>query len=208
MQRWILVLVAASVAFAFDHAALAQPNPEVPPPEEPKPSDGIAPAAGIDGVRFRGGGALVFGALVFPDVGIVGIGGFEGALGVQFNHVVGLYVAPELDLAFSDVRGVAVSAAAIVDFTIAHVFTIGLGPEAAAYAGAADDVDGAGYGGRLRLSVQPTGFHKGARRVAVTIGFDLRVLSMDGRLEAEGAHTTPVTGLAISPNLAIGMQAF
>lgn len=82
----------------------------------------------------------MFGALVFPDVGILGLGGFEGTLGVQINHVVGVYVAPELDLAFGDIRGVAVSAAARIDFTIAHVF-VGLGPERGRAQGSASHRD-------------------------------------------------------------------
>lgn len=208
MQRWWMLLLAVSSAAVVDHAALAQTNPELPPPEEPRSSEHLAPPPGVDGVRFRVGGSAVFGGIVFPDDTVVGLGGIQGTFGVQINHVVGVYAVPGIELVFGDIRGLSVSAAAMIDFTIAHVFTIGGGFDVGAYAGAANNVEGAMYGGRIHMSVQPTGAHAGARRFGPTIGFDLRLLAVHGSLEAEYPENPRVDGLAIAPNITIGGLAF
>ena len=87
--------------------------------------DGVAPDEGVDGVRIRGGGALVGGALVFTRdrTATVGLGGIQGMIGVQINTIVGVYAVPGFDLLFGGVRGVGVSAAALIAFTFKSVFT-------------------------------------------------------------------------------------
>jgi hypothetical protein len=172
-----------------------------------------------DGARFRGGVSAEGGALIVPDTVTVGLAGVNGQLGVQINHLVGLYAQPELDVVFGDLGGIHFGGAVLVDFSIIDEVTIGVGPEAAVFAaiGTADGTGaeaagGALYGGRLHLGFQPVWGRgdNGIRRQALTIGVDMRFLA-----GATGFASSTTSGseaavrpFVLSPMLSIGYQAF
>jgi hypothetical protein len=171
-----------------------------------------------DGARFRGGVSLEGGALIAPDLFNVGLAGVKGQIGVQINHLVGLYAVPHFDVVFGNVGGVHLAAALVVDFSIIDEVTIGAGPELATFAAIGADetsisaAGGAMYGGRLHLGFQPAwGFgENGIRRKALSIGVDARFLAGDVGAAAVSTTTAEagVTDFVFSPMLTIGYQAF
>jgi hypothetical protein len=157
--------------------ALAQPAPTPGPGAAPPP-----PAAGEDkdGVRFRGGVSAVGGGMFLDDYSGF-LAGADGHLGVQVNHLIGVYLVPHLTFGPVDVGPASsviglFSATAVVDFTlIDHIFV-----------GA-----GAGYG----VVNNPTGptVHfraggyplmgrgdNGIRRKGLMLGVDTRLYILDG----------------------------
>jgi hypothetical protein len=181
-----------------------------------------APGPEVDGVRFRGGIALDAGAFVFPGgvIPAVGLVGLQGTTGVQINNLVGIYVVPGFDIIFGDVGGVGLTAALMVDFTINHLFTVGVGPDVGAFAAIGVDaaatqgaaIGGANYGARLHFAVHPVVGHSGVHRQAFTIGLDMRFLGgPSGQVAESGSgSSTSVSadGFIFSPYLTLGYSAF
>ncbi len=176
----------------------------------------------VDGPRFRGGIALDVGAFIFPGgvIPAVGLAGLQGQTGVQINHLVGVYVVPGFDVIFGDVGGVGLTAALMVDFTINHLFTVGVGPDvgvfgaigvdSAATQGAA--IGGLNYGARLHTAIHPVVGRSNERRRAFSIGLDMRFLGgPSGQAVTSGGGTSAsasADGFIFSPYLTIGYTAF
>jgi hypothetical protein len=171
-----------------------------------------------DGARFRGGVSLEGGMLAAPDLFTLGLAGVQGQIGVQINHLVGIYAVPHIDVVLGSVGGLHVAAALVVDFSVMDEVTIGAGPELAAFAaigGDSDSVSAAGgsmFGGRIHAGFQPVwGYgENGVRRQALSIGVDVRLLAGDVG-QATVTDTTAeagVTDFVFAPMLTIGYQAF
>lgn len=208
--------IAISSAFAFctiaPSIALAQEAPPQAPPQAP------ADAAEVpDGVRFRGAVSGEGGALIVPDVVNLGLAGVQAQLGVQINHLIGIYAVPQIDVVFGEVGGVHLAAALLVDFTPIDEISVGIGPEVGVFGaiGAGDgSIAGAGgelYGGRLHLGFQPAWGRgeDGIRRKAFNIGLDVRFLGGVAGMAKAGATTSAdASQFVLSPMLSIGYQAF
>jgi hypothetical protein len=144
-----------------------------PPPEEPP----------LDGVRFRGGISAAGGGEFVSNYAF-GMGGIEGRLGVQINHLIGVYAAPYLAFgagsvgsglsAFTGTAGVS----AIVDFTIADQFFVGAGGGF----GVLNNPTGPAI--HLRVGGYPAmGFGaNGYRRRGLVVGLDARLFLLDDGL--------------------------
>jgi len=186
-------------------------------------SAGTASAAERDGARFRYGAAMEVGGLFAPGVVDLGFIGVQGQLGVQLSHLVGIYAAPNIDLVRgSRQRGVQIGGALLIDFTLAHVLTIGVGPDLAGFTALGGGAMSGGvlYGARLHLAINPlVGIARdGIRRRALTIGLDLRLAT--GGAAAVLSTGEPAGGgvlasrraaageLMAAPTLTIGYQAF
>jgi hypothetical protein len=171
-----------------------------------------------DGARFRGAVSAEGGAIIVPDAINVGLAGVQGQLGVQINHLVGVYAVPQLDIVFGEVGGVHLAAAAVVDFSIIDEVSIGVGPEIGVFGavgasdGAATAAGGAMYGGRLHFGFQPVWGRgeDGIRRKALSIGLDIRFLAGEAGFARASATTAEaaVAQFVLSPMLSIGYQAF
>lgn len=165
-----------------------------------------------DRARLRYGAALEGGGLIAPGVVDLGFIGVQGQLGVQLDNVIGIYAAPHIDLVRGHrERGVQIGGAMLVDFTLAHVFTVGVGPDVAAFValGRGELSGGILYGARLHLAVNPLVeiARDGARRRALTLGFDLRLVS-GGAAGALSTRRAAADELVASPTFTIGYQAF
>lgn len=156
-----------------------------------------------DGARFRGGAAAKGGALIIPSSGDAGgVVGAEGHLGVQVNHLVGIYAVPQLALIFGagGGGGAELGAAVLADFTFDHRFQIGAGPEIISAAAFSSSVNVLGtlYGGRLHIAGFPllgTG-ENGIRRKGLMVGADVSFLTSDGG------------GFLLQPTAVVGYEAF
>lgn len=176
----------------------------------------VASAQKRDVPRFRGGIALEGGAIVVPGSRSVGVGvvGLQAQLGVQVNHLIGLYVVPSVDGVVGKIGGLNLSAAALIDFTVLRGFvTFGLGPDFGYFAGVGSNTAGAGalYGARLRFAINPLIFvgADGARRKALVIGADARLLGGASAFSTSGSTASVDVGkFALSPFVYIGYQAF
>lgn len=165
-----------------------------------------------DGPRIRYGVALEGGGLFAPGVVDLGTLGLQAQLGVQFNHLVGLYAVPSFDMVGGyHHSGLQVGGAVLIDFTILDVFTIGVGPDLAVFTavGGGDLAGGILYGSRLHLALNPiVSFDRDwVRRRALTIGVDFRFTTAGGAavLSSRGGRSEEVIA---SPTLTIGYQAF
>ncbi len=165
---------------------------------------------GPDGVRFRGGISAEGGALLLPGIINLGVAGVQGQLGVQINHLIGVYVVPAFDIVFGPMGGINLAGAALIDFTFKNIFTVGAGPDVGTFvalslgAGAAA---GAGYGGRIHLALNLGGRgDDGIRRRAFVIGADLRLLY--GGSATSTASGAAITRFIIAPMLTLGYLAF
>lgn len=172
----------------------------------------IAAAREPDGARIRYGVALEGGGLFAPGVVDLGTLGLQAQLGVQFNHLVGLYAVPSFDLVGGYHRsGVQIGGALLIDFTIADVFTIGIGPDVAGFTavGGGELAGGILFGSRLHLALNPiVRFDRnGVRRRALTIGVDFRFATAGGAAVLSSRSSTSAE-LVASPTLTIGYQAF
>ena len=206
-----LVLVTSN-AFAQDSDAAA------PPPGDAAPAPPPPPSEPPDGARFRGGVSLEGGALIVPDAINVGLAGVQAQLGVQINHLIGLYAIPQFDVVFGEVGGVHLAAALVVDFSIIDEISIGVGPEVGVFGAigidstSATSAGGAMYGARLRAGFQPVwGFGEdGIRRKALTIGLDVRMLAGEAGFARVSTTTAEAAAsqFVFSPMLSIGYQAF
>jgi hypothetical protein len=205
--RFLAITVALASTFALSggQAFAAEEDPDtVEPP---------------DAARFRGGVSAGGGAIVVPDAVNLGLAGVQGQLGVQINHLVGLYAVPEFDVVFGEMGGVHFAGALLVDFSIIDEISIGVGPEAAMFAAIGSN-DGTGvaaaggalYGARLHLGFQPVWGRgdNGVRRQALTIGVDMRFLAGEAGFAAVSATTAEAAErpFVLSPMLTIGYQAF
>jgi hypothetical protein len=165
-----------------------------------------------DASRLRYGVALEGGGLVAPGVVDLGFAGIQGQLGVQLDHLIGVYAAPHIDMV-SGARalGIQVGSALLIDFTLAHVFTVGVGPDIAGFValGGGEAAGGLLYGARLHLAVNPlvSIAADGIRRRALTIGLDLR-LATGGSAGVLSTRRAGVGELVAAPMLTIGYQAF
>ena len=171
-----------------------------------------APVRDGDEARMRLGIALEGGGLFAPGLAELGFVGLQGQLGVQFNDVFAVYAAPNVDFATGwRQAGLQVGGAVMADFTILHVFTIGIGPELEGFVvgGGGDLTGGVLFGARMRLALNPLVSidRRQARREALTIGLDLRLVSggAAGQLSGRGAGAADLVG---GPTLFIGYQAF
>lgn len=171
--------------------------------------------------RLRYGAALEGGGLFAPGVVDLGTLGLQGQIGVQFNRLVGFYAAPSLDIVSGHrTTGVQLGGALLVDFTLLHVFTVGVGPDIAGFtaAGGGEMAGGLLYGARLHLAVNPFVHidRRGGRRQALTLGLDLRlatgggatVLSTTPDPVLSGRRAASSEDLVASPTLTLGYQAF
>lgn len=173
---------------------------------------------GPDGARFRGAVSGEGGAIVVPDAVTLGLAGVQAQLGVQINHLVGVYAVPQIDVVFGEVGGLHFAAAAVVDFTIIDEISVGVGPEIGVFAGIGGNENGVAaaggelYGARLHLGFQPA-WGRGEddiRRKAFSIGLDVRFLAGAAgiaRVDNTSA-SADASRFVLSPMLSIGYQAF
>lgn len=165
-----------------------------------------------DGARLRYGVALEGGGLFAPGVADLGFIGLQGQLGVQFNNLFAIYAAPNLDFVSGwRESGFQVGGALLADFTIFHVFTVGIGPELEGFVvgGDGDMAAGVHLGARLHLAVNllVKVDRREARRQALMIGLDLRLVSGGAAGELSGRGPSAAE-LVAGPTLMIGYQAF
>ncbi len=172
-----------------------------------------APGEDRDGARFRGAISGGGGVLAIPDADLVlGAAGVQGQIGAQITNLVGLVWVPGFDVLFGKAGGVGVHSAILVDFTIADIFSVGVGPEVGAFLAIGTEAvaSGANYGGRLHLAVHPVvgDGDDGIRRKAFTIAADVRMLG--GPVAAVGptGSSVTVTGFIVQPMLTLGYTAF
>lgn len=158
------------------------------------------------GIALEGGGLFAKG---LAELGFIGL---QGQLGVQFNDVFAVYAAPNVDYVTGwQQAGFQVGGALLADFTILHVFTVGIGPELAGFVvgGEGDLTAGALFGARLRLALNPLVNidRRRDRREALTIGLDLRLVSggAAGQLAGRGPGAAELVG---GPTFFLGYQAF
>lgn len=172
-----------------------------------------------DRARFRGGVVGEAGALIIPDPGeALTTFGVQGHIGVQFNDLVGLYLAPSLDIIVGDLGGVSVATAVLVDFTFDDTWQLGIGPDAEAFAAIGADsnsVQGAGgelYGGRLHFAVFPAvgDGEDGIRRKGLALGVDVRILVGEvlGATVTGSGVAASSSSLIVAPTAFIGYEAF
>lgn len=166
-----------------------------------------------DEARIRYGVALEGGGLFAPGVVDLGFVGVQGQLGVQVDNLLGFYVAPNIDMVSGSrqERGVQLGGAALVDFTLGHVFTVGVGPDIQGFAalGRGEVAGGLLWGARLHLALNPlvSIARDGVRRRALTIGLDLRTVIAAGA-GTLSTRRAAADELVASPTLTIGYQAF
>lgn len=198
------------------------PSPAQPAAEPPAASAEPYPGDDRDGGRFRGAIAGTAGALVYADAGLaLGTGGVQGEIGGQINDLVGIVFVPGLGIVFGKQGGLYTSAAALVDFTIDDLISLGIGPEATAYLAFGADGDGSGgsasggglVGGRLHFAVHPAlGYGEdGVRRKALSIGVDLRFLRGPAaavEFGEGGGGTGSVNAFIFAPMVSLGYTAF
>jgi hypothetical protein len=177
-----------------------------------------------DGGRLRYGVALEGGGLFAPRVVDLGTIGLQGQLGVQFDHLLAVYAAPNIDFVSGwRQEGVQMGGALMVDFTLLHVFTVGIGPDIAGFvaSGGGETSGGILYGARLHLGVNPIVMidRDGIRRRGLTIGLDFRLVTGGGAgvvrsMPPEGidpilaSRRAATADLVASPTITIGYQAF
>lgn len=173
---------------------------------------GTASAQEEDEARVRYGVALEGGGLFAPGVVDLGFFGIQGQLGAQLNDLFGMYAAPHADIVSGwGGTGLQLGGAFMFDFTLLHVFTVGVGPDIAGFAaiGGGGISGGLLYGARLHLAVNPYVeiSDDGARRQALTIGLDLRLGTGGGAGTLSTRHAAAGEIMA-APTLTIGYQAF
>ncbi len=209
-------LLSAGVASA-QQVVVVQPG-YAPPPQYGQP---VGVVQGSDGVRFRGGIALEGGALLPNGVSLGAIGP-QGQIGVQINHLVGVYAVPAFDILFGPAGGVDFTFAVMADFTILNdQLTVGAGLDSGVYAAlgssgtSAAGAAGAQYGARLHAAWNAylVRGENGIRRKALVVGLDLRFLvgpeaaaSTNGNGGVTGSGSAD--GLVFSPMVTVGYQAF
>jgi hypothetical protein len=175
----------------------------------------VAPAAAErDGGRFRGGIELDGGFFKTPGA-TLGALGPSGQIGYQINDQIGVYAVPGFTVLFGAAGGVDFNFGAVVDYTfLDDQLTVGVGPEAGAFAffgnGAAGG--GAGYGGRIHAAwnaLVSRGLN-GVRRHGLVVGLDLRfIVGPEATASAaEGTASASTTGFVFAPLLSIGYVAF
>lgn len=175
-----------------------------------------------DGARFRGGIAFEGGPLIGAGTGSsthVSVG-LAGYLGAQINHEWGVYAVPSFDIAFVNGTGLNLGAAILVDYTLNHMMSFGVGPDTGVFAvigngsGTVSAASGALYGGRLHFAFHPVVSHAEdrARRKAFSVGLDLRLLS--GPAASASVSNTTASGSVsthaffISPMVTVAYTAF
>lgn len=198
----LMVVSALSAAALFAQPASAQQS-----------YDGRTRVAyrGPETARLRYGIAAEGGGLFVPDVASLAVFGVQGQVGVQFDDRVGLYAAPSFAFVRGEARGIHLGGALMVDFTLNDVFTLGIGPDVAAFAAMSQGglAGGALYGLRMRMATQPVIYiaADGVRRDAFTIGFDVRLYTGGG-----GGLVTPrriaSSDLVVAPMITLGYQSF
>ena len=109
------------------------PEPVVVAPPPPPPPVVVAPVPPPvkDGVRFRGGIALMGGG-EFVSGFTAGLVGIDGRLGVQINKLVGVYIQPHVAFGAGTIGSISgatgtAAATAIVDFTFINRIFVGAG---------------------------------------------------------------------------------
>ena len=164
-----------------------------------------------DRARLRYGIALEGGGLFAPGVADLGTLGLQAQLGVQASNLLGVYAVPSVDLVSGrSATGVRMGGALLVDFTLAHVITVGIGPDLSGFVAVGGDEVSGGmlFGARLHLAVNPfVSITRGVRRQALVIGLDLLLGGVGGAsvLTSRGAAAAD---LVAAPTLTIGYQAF
>lgn len=206
MQKHTMLLLGVSftacsltaLSASADEPAAAPAAPAAAPAKAPAPAPMRVDAEEKDGVRFRGGiaasgGGEFAGPLTF------GMGGLDGRLGVQINHLIGVYAQLHSSLGSGTYMGQpgyftgTFAASAVVDFTLWDRMFVGAG---------------GGYGVlnnptgpmiHLRLGGYPVSVRgdNGIRRKGLMMGADLRVVFLD-------TFSEPVTMVMGS----IGYEAF
>ena len=195
------VLFAANSAQAEEAAA-----PAAEPPATGAPAAADAPVKARraeipeeeldeDGVRFRGGVSGGGGGL-FLEGYTMGLGGFDGRMGVQINDLIGVYAQPQVGVyggdlgGFGGIGGLA-GASVVVDFTFIDQIFVGVGG-----GGAILNDPFAG-----ELHIRAGGYplmgygEDGVRRKGLMIGADLRMFFLEGYV-------------LLSPTASIGYEAF
>lgn len=155
-----------------------------------------------DDVRFRGG-ISGGGGIMYFTVGssfgneslLLGIGGIDGRVGVQFNDMIGLYVQPQVGIygASGAVGGLA-AGAILVDFTFFDQLFVGVGAGGGVLNNPAAAEIIARFGGYPVF-----GEGEGGRRKGLMLGIDFRLFI---------APTGGSTLIAPSPTLNIGYEAY
>ncbi|MEM1028760.1 MAG: hypothetical protein AAGN82_00325 [Myxococcota bacterium] len=187
-----------------------------PPTAERDRSEAEAESGTRDRLRFRGGIALIGGAMIFSEGGDpFGVVGFQGQLGVQINDLIGVYAVPELSGVFGDeTYGGQVSGAIMVDFTPLDMISAGIGFDSGVF-GVYNEPRDIGtlsqlYGARLRVSYQPVVSSGPEGRSALRIGLDLRLLLARSALIDTGLSTTGSfqSSFLFAPMVSVGYLAF
>lgn len=204
-----LLLAAAALAVSGEAAAQERADAD-------RVADGGVDA---DRARFRGGIVGEAGALIITDPAkALTAFGAQGHIGVQFSDLVGLYLAPSLDIIVGDLGGVSVGSAVLVDFTFDDTWQFGIGPDAEAFAAIGVDsnsAQGAGgelYGGRLHFAVFPAvgDGEDGIRRKGLALGVDVRMLVGEvlGATVTSTGVTASSSSFIVAPTAFIGYEAF
>jgi hypothetical protein len=195
------VLFAANSAQAEEAAA-----PAAEPPATGAPASAEAPAKARraeipeeevdeDGVRFRGGVSGGGGGLFLENY-TMGIGGFDGRVGVQINDLIGVYAQPQVGVYGGDIGGIAgigglAGASVVVDFTFLDQIFVGAG---GGFAILNNPLAGELH---LRAGGYPLmGYGEdGVRRKGLMLSADVRMFFLEGYV-------------LLSPTASIGYEAF
>jgi hypothetical protein len=171
-----------------------------------------------DGPRFRGGVSLNGSALVVPGVVSIGGIGVQGQIGAQISNNWAVYAIPNLDVLFGKLGGIGIGAGVLAEYTFTGLpISVGAGPEAGLFAviggcnsgeGCDSGAGGAFYGARLHFAYHPVIYHYGIRRRALSIGFDLRLMTGAFGASSDVTQTASANTFAVSPVVSIGYTAF
>jgi hypothetical protein len=195
------VLLAANSAQADEAVA-----PAAEPPATGAPASAEAPAKARraeipeeevdeDGVRFRGGVSGGGGGLFLENY-TMGIGGFDGRVGVQINDLIGVYAQPQVGVYGGDLGGIGgigglAGASVVVDFTFLDQIFVGAG---GGFAILNNPLAGELH---LRAGGYPLmGYGEdGVRRKGLMLSADVRMFFLEGYV-------------LLSPTASIGYEAF
>lgn len=188
-----LPLVGA-MSFISSHA-IAQEGDGEEAPAGAAAAEASSEGSDDDGVRFRGGVSGGGGALIGAGL-TLGMGGFDGRMGVQINDLIGVYAQPQLSIYggsagfLSGVGGIA-GGTAVVDFTFIDQIFVGAG------AGYAVLNNPHGPVVHIRAGGYPLfGYGEdGIRRKGLMLGADLRLHIVSGEV-------------FVAPMASIGYEAF
>lgn len=164
---------AATAADPGDEDSSAKPRKKRSSRSRPESDEGWSSGSGEDGVRFRGGISGGAGAEILTG-GTTIMGGVDGRVGVQINHLIGVYAQPQLSFgSFGGALGITgtFTTTAVVDFTFIDHLLVGAGGGFGVFNNPTGPVV------HLRAGGYPLMGHgeDGIRRKGLMLAFDMRL---------------------------------